>query len=81
LKELSSTSGGKAYFPNGEDEMYEAFYRIALEVRHLYSIGYYPSNFTADGKWRRFKVKVALPSGLQRVFVRSREGYYAGTNP
>lgn len=81
LKELASTSGGKAFFPGGADEMTEVFERIALEVRHLYSIGYYPSNFTADGRRHRLKVKLILPEGSPRLSVRSREGYYAGTKP
>ncbi len=81
LEELSAVSGGKAFFPNTSAEMDELFERIALELRHQYSIGYRPKNFTLDGKWRKLKVKVSPPRGLPRLFVRSREGYYAVTNP
>ncbi len=81
LDELSGVSGGKAFFPNTAAEMDEIFERIALELRHQYSIGYRPSNFVNDGKWHKLKVKVAPPRGLPRLFVRSREGYYAITNP
>jgi Ca-activated chloride channel family protein len=81
LDELSSVSGGKAFFPNTAAEMDEIFERIALELRHQYSIGYRPSNFVNDGKWHKLKVKVAPPRGLPRLFVRSREGYYAITTP
>lgn len=81
LDELSSVSGGKAFFPNTAAEMDEIFERIALELRHQYSIGYRPSNFINDGKWHKLKVKVTPPRGLPRLFVRSREGYYAVTNP
>lgn len=80
LKELASVSGGKAFFPNGASEMSEAFEQIALELRHLYSIGYRPSSLTGDGKWHRLKVTVMPPAGLSRLVVRSREGYYALTN-
>ena len=80
LKELASTTGGKAFFPEGMIEMDEAFERIALEIRHLYSIGYYPSNFAADGKWHRLKIKVTFPAWAQRAVIRNREGYYAGIN-
>ena len=38
--------------------MDEAFEQIALELRHQYSIGYRPQNFTGDGKLHRIKVKV-----------------------
>lgn len=81
LDELSAVSGGKAFFPNTSAEMDELFERIALELRHQYSIGYRPKNFSNDGKWHKLKVKVTPPRGLPRLFVRSREGYYAVTNP
>lgn len=81
LDELASVSGGKAFFPNTSAEMNEIFERIALELRHQYSIGYRPSNFIGDGKWHRLKVKVTPPRGLPRLFVRNKEGYYATTNP
>jgi len=81
LDELSAVSGGKAFFPNTAPEMDEIFERIALELRHQYSIGYRPANFVNDGKWHKLKVKVTPPRGLPRLFVRSREGYYAITNP
>ncbi len=80
LTELSGVSGGK-YFPvQTNAEMNDIFERIALELRHQYSLSYRPSNFTADGKWHRIKVKVTPPRGLPRLYVRSREGYYATAN-
>lgn len=81
LDELSGVSGGKAFFPNTTAEMNEIFERIAIELRHQYSIGYRPTNFTADGKWRKIKVKITPPRGMPRLFVRSKEGYFAIPNP
>jgi Ca-activated chloride channel homolog len=77
LDELASVSGGKAFFPRSHVEMDDIFEQIALELRHQYSIGYKPSNFSNDGKWRKIKVKVTPPRGLPRLFVRAKEGYYA----
>lgn len=77
LDELSSVTGGKSFYPNTAVEMDEIFERIALELRHQYSIGYTPPDFQPDGKWRKVKVKVKPPRGLPRLNVRSREGYYA----
>lgn len=77
LDELSNVSGGKAFFPRSDAEMDDIFEQIALELRHQYSIGYKPNNFTGDGKWRKIKVKVTPPRGPPRLFVRSKEGYYA----
>ncbi len=77
LDELTSVTGGKSFYPTSDIEMDEIFERIALELRHQYSIGYTPKDFTPDGKWRKVKVKVKPPRGLPRLTVRSREGYYA----
>ena len=81
LDELSGVSGCKAFYPRSPAEMDDIFEQIALELRHQYSIGYRPKSFTNDGKWHRIKVKVNPPRGLPRLFVRSREGYYAIANP
>ena len=77
LDELTSVTGGKSFYPASNVEMDEIFERIALELRHQYSIGYTPSDFQPDGKWRKVKVKVKPPRGLPRLTVRAREGYYA----
>ncbi len=80
LDELTSVTGGKAFYPQTDVEMDEIFERIALELRHQYSIGFTPKDFTPDGKWRKVKVKVKPPRGLSRLTVRTREGYYASPN-
>lgn len=80
LDELSSVTGGKSFYPQSDLEMDEIFERIALELRHQYSIGYTPKDFQPNGKWRKVKVKVKPPRGLPRLTVRSREGYYATPN-
>jgi Ca-activated chloride channel homolog len=81
LDELASVSGGKAFYPHTSAEMDDIFEQIALELRHQYSIGYRPPNFSNDGKWHHIKVKVTPPRGLPRLFVRSKEGYFAIANP
>lgn len=76
LQQLSEATGGKAFFGSdgGLDEIFE---RIALELRHQYSIGYVPKDFQPDGKWRRLKTKITPPRGMPRLSVRAREGYFA----
>jgi len=80
LDELTSVTGGKAFYPQTNVEMDEIFERIALELRHQYSIGYTPKGFSPDGKYHKVKVKVKPPRGLPRLTIRSREGYYATPN-
>lgn len=77
LDELTSVTGGKSFYPETDVEMDEIFERIALELRHQYSIGYTPADFQTDGKWHKVRVKVKPPRGLPRLTVRSREGYFA----
>ena len=81
LRRLAETTGGRAFFPDGAAGVSEAFERIALELRHQYSIGYRPSNLAADGRWRRVRVKVTPPPGVKRLRVRAKEGYYAVPRP
>lgn len=76
LKELASVSGGKAFFPNSENEIIEAFERIALDLRSQYSIGYRPTDLTAAKRWHHLKIEVTAPD-MSRVVVRNREGFYA----
>jgi Ca-activated chloride channel homolog len=80
LDEISGVSGGKAFFPRTNAEMDDIFEQIALELRHQYSIGYRPKDFKPDGMWHHIKVKVIPPRGMPRLFVRSKEGYFALTN-
>lgn len=80
LDEISSVTGGKAFYPQTDVEMDEIFERIALELRHQYSLGYTPKDFQPNGKWRKVKVKVKPPRGLPRLTVRGRDGYYATPN-
>jgi hypothetical protein len=69
LDELTSVTGGKSFYPQTDVEMDEIFERIALELRHQYSIGYTPKDFEPDGKWHKTKVKVKPPRGLPRLTV------------
>lgn len=80
LDELTSVTGGKSFYPQTDVEMDEIFERIALELRHQYSVGFTPKDFTPDGKWHKTKVKVNPPRGLPRLTVRGRDGYYATPN-
>jgi Ca-activated chloride channel family protein len=77
LEELAHTTGGMAFFPTSYAELDDSVTRIALTLRHQYSIGYVPFNEQRDGKWRKIKVRVNAPRGLPSLVVRAKEGYYA----
>lgn len=76
LERMAEASGGRAFFPSYGEQLINVFTQIALELRQQYSLGYTPSNFVADGKWRKIKVEVTA-ADAQRLSVRSRRGYYA----
>lgn len=77
LEELSKQSGGWTSFPQTRIEMDELSEKLALELRHQYSIAYSPKDFVADGKWRSLTISVVPPLGLKRVRVLARRGYFA----
>jgi len=77
LEEIAQVTGGKAFFPRSAAELEDATTRIALELRHQYSIGYAPTNVSRDGQWHKIKVQVKPPRGLPSLKVQHKEGYYA----
>jgi Ca-activated chloride channel family protein len=77
LEEIAQSTGGKAFFPKSGAELEEITTRIALELRHQYSIGYSPTNVKRDGQWHKIKVSVKPPRGWSNLRVKHKEGYYA----
>lgn len=77
LEEVARSTGGMAFFPTTYAELEDAVTRIAMVLRHQYSLGYVPANDQRDGKWRKIKVRVHAPKGLPSLVVRAKEGYYA----
>jgi Ca-activated chloride channel family protein len=77
LEEITRMTGGRAFFPNAynEPELVEICTRIALELRHQYSVGFYPTDSSNIGKWRKLQVKVNPPKGLGRLSVNYKDGY------
>jgi Ca-activated chloride channel homolog len=76
LQELADRSGGRLYEADTLYNVTQAFTNIAEELRHQYSLSYYPTNVKKDGAYRRVKVRVEK-SGM---IVRARDGYRAATN-
>ncbi|HET9529154.1 MAG TPA: VWA domain-containing protein [Blastocatellia bacterium] len=77
LEEIARMSGGRAFFPNAYNEMEltEICTRIALELRHQYSIGFYPTDTGTDAKWHKVKVRVDPPRGIGRLSLSYKNGY------
>lgn len=74
MQELARVTGGQT-FPVAElRDAQRAFAQVANEIGKQYSLGYYPTNKTRDGRFRTIRVEVKGVSGAQ---VSAREGYYA----
>jgi Ca-activated chloride channel homolog len=73
LQDLARRSGGRLYDANTLNNISQAFSNIAEELRHQYSLSYYPTNSKKDGSYRRVKVRVEKTG----MIVRAREGYRA----
>lgn len=77
LEEMTRMTGGRAFFPNAynEPELVEICTRIALELRHQYSVGFYPTDIASEAKWHKVQIKVNPPRGLGRLSLTYRDGY------
>jgi Ca-activated chloride channel family protein len=76
LERLAELTGAYAYFASNIERCRTTMDRIAREVSDQYVLGYYPTNRTHDGKWRKTKVVVSKPTNA-RYIARARQGYYA----
>jgi VWFA-related protein len=71
LGQLANASGGRLLRADSLDSLPDAFGKIAAELRSQYAIGYYPTNKTRDGKYRKIKVSATR----KETVVRARPGY------
>jgi Ca-activated chloride channel family protein len=73
LEDLSSATGGRAFFPYKMKDITHSFAAIEDELRSQYAVSYKPSDFDTDGRYRSIEI-TSLKKDLQ---VRARRGYYA----
>ena len=73
LGTIATRSGGRAFFIKRAGKLRDAYNRIEDELRHQYTIGYYPSSDDVKIGWRPIEVMVKRP----RARVTARAGYYA----
>lgn len=75
MNDLAKASGGRNFVAAALEDARAAFAQVANEIGTQYSLGYYPTNKSRDGKYRAIKVEVRGVAGKPQV--RAREGYYA----
>jgi len=79
LADISGVTGANAYLLDSPTTLPKVTEHIALQLRNQYILGYSPSNSRRDGKWRRIKVKLALPRGIPPLYLQAKTGYYGPT--
>jgi VWFA-related protein len=80
LKKISERTGGRAFFPQDESELRQAFTQIQIEMRSQFLIAYEPINQKRDGSYRKIEIQLANPElAKQKVNLTHRQGYFAKT--
>jgi len=75
LKQLSSETGGRAYFPTDARELQKIYQSIWDELSSQYALAYSSANPKRDGAWRRVQVRIVRPG----LTARTKLGYYGPT--
>ena len=78
LEIIAQRTGGLAFFPHTLDEVDEISKQVAHDIRNQYTIGYKPTTPKSAGGFRQIKVD-AKAKGHGKLTVRTKSGYYAGT--
>ena len=78
LEAIADATGGRAFYvenahAGGRDAIDASAQLVSAELRHQYTIGYYPTNAARDGAFRKIRLVANVPG----VDVRHRRGYYA----
>lgn len=75
LVELSTETGGMAFFPRNLEQVDEIAAEVARDIRSQYTIGYRSTKPPSVPGFRRVEVEAAAP-GMGRLTVRTRTGYF-----
>jgi Ca-activated chloride channel homolog len=78
LEIIAQRTGGIAFFPKTLDEVDEISRQVAHDIRSQYTIGYKPTTPKSAGGFRTVRVE-AKAKGHGKMIVRTKSGYYAGT--
>jgi len=73
MKDLSETTGGRAFFVAKASQLADVYRKIAEELRRQYYLSYSTTNKVWDGRFIKLEVKSKNPDWS----VRARRGYFA----
>jgi VWFA-related protein len=72
LSDLAEQTGGEIFSAQREENLEDAYRRVAAELHTLYSLAYSPDNLKHNGEFRKVTVKVSRDGAV----ARTRRGYY-----
>jgi VWFA-related protein len=73
MRDMATHTGGRDYPVKTLADLNGVYKQIADDLRSQYSLSYYPTNRSHDGRWRQIRVEVKQAGAT----VRSRTGYRA----
>ena len=76
LQEFAEETGGRYFQPATWEDMDDAFFNIATELRSQYILSYNPST-PRDGKYHEIEIGIKNRKGVK---VRARRGYFASSS-
>ena len=74
LTDLVDQTGGDMFSATQYRDLQPMLHNIAEELRHVYVVGYYPTNTKQNGRFRRVNVRVV---GTENAVVKCKRGYNA----
>ena len=77
LAQIAEQTGGRVFAAADPNDLPSVATRIGIELRNQYVLAYMPKNENRDGKYRRVEVNVAEPTGIPKLKLHWRLGYYA----
>jgi len=82
LRKIAEQTGGRAYFPQHERDLRDAFAQIQKDLREQYLVAYSPVNKARDGSYRKIEIQIVNPAlKQQNLKLNYRAGYFAKTTP
>jgi VWFA-related protein len=72
LDAIAEQTGGEVFNAQREEDLEEAYKRVAAELHTLYSLAYSPDKLKHNGEFRKISVKVNRDGAL----AKTRRGYY-----
>lgn len=73
MESMAGETGGKAFLPDGIEQLDMVFRQIAEELQAQYLFGYYATDERTEGGFKRITVRAPARPDLR---IRARQGYY-----